>query len=60
MAGRCCSVTTRTGGAVEGMNNKVGVITRRAYGFRTVRALEVALYQDRARLPEPPRTHKVC
>ncbi len=47
-------------GAVEGMNNKVRVITRRAYGFRTVTALQIALYHNLARLPEPPRTHKFC
>jgi transposase len=46
--------------AVEGMNNKVRVITRRAYGFRTFRALEVALYHNLAHLPKPPRTHKFC
>ena len=47
-------------GAVEGLNNKIRVITRRAYGFRTFRALEVALYHNLARLPEPPPTHKFC
>jgi len=30
-------------GAVEGLNGKVRVITKRAYGFRTYRAVEVAL-----------------
>ena len=47
-------------GAVEGLNNKIRVITRRAYGFRTFRALEVALYHNLARLPDPPPTHKFC
>lgn len=47
-------------GAVEGLNNKIRVITRRAYGYRTFRALEVALYHTLAKLPAPPPTHKFC
>ena len=30
-------------GAVEGFNNKAKLTTRRAYGFRTFRAIEFAL-----------------
>ena len=47
-------------GAVEGMNDKVRVIASRAYGVRTIRALEVAHCHNRACLAEPPRTHKFC
>ena len=47
-------------GAVEGLNNKIRVTTRRAYGFRTFRALEVALYHALGKLPEPPLTHRFC
>lgn len=47
-------------GAVEGLNNKVRVVTRRSYGFRTYRAQEVALYHALGRLPEPPWTHRFC
>ena len=47
-------------GAVEGLNNKIRVITKRASGFRTFRAMEVALYHTLGRLPEPPTTHKFC
>lgn len=47
-------------GAVEGLNNKIRVTTRRAYGFRTYRALEVALYHTLGKLPEPPLTHRFC
>ena len=47
-------------GAVEGLNNKVRVTTKRAYGFRTFRALEVALYHTLGKLPEPPPTHRFC
>jgi transposase len=31
-------------GAVEGFNNKVKVVTRKSYGFRTYPAIEIALY----------------
>jgi transposase len=36
-----------SGGIVEGFNNKAKLITRRAFGFRTFRAVEVALYLSR-------------
>lgn len=44
--------------AVEGLNNKVRVVTRRAYGFRTFDAMEIALYHTLGRLPEPESTHR--
>jgi transposase len=47
-------------GAVEGLNGKARVITKRAYGFRTYRAVEVALYHSLGRLPEPKLTHRFC
>jgi transposase len=47
-------------GAVEGMNNKLKLITRRAYGFRTSKAAMVALYHGLGRLPEPSGTHRFC
>jgi transposase len=47
-------------GAVEGLNNKIRVVTRRAYGFRTFRAMEIALYHTLGRLPEPNPTHRFC
>lgn len=46
--------------AVEGLNNKVRVITRRSYGFRTYNGIEVALYHTLGRLPEPETTHRFC
>jgi transposase len=47
-------------GAVEGLNHKLRVVTRRSYGFRTYRAMEIALYHTLGRLPEPPWTHRFC
>ena len=47
-------------GPVEGLNNKIRVVTRRSYGFRTYKAMEIALYHTLGRLPEPPSTHRFC
>lgn len=47
-------------GVVEGLNNKIRVVTRRSYGFRTYRAMEIALYHTLGRLPEPEFTHRFC
>jgi transposase len=47
-------------GAVEGMNNNAKVVIRKAYGFRTFRAVEVALYHTLGDLPEPKFTHEFC
>jgi transposase len=45
-------------GIVEGLNNKVKVATKKAYGFREFSCIEVALYHQLAKLPEPPVTHR--
>jgi len=47
-------------GAVEGLNNKIRVVTRRSYGFRTYETMEIALYHTLGRLPEPESTHRFC
>lgn len=47
-------------GVVEGLNNKIRVVTRRAYGFRTYDAMETALYHTLGHLPEPESTHRFC
>jgi len=44
-------------GAVEGMNNKLKVITRSSYGFRTFNATQTALYHKLGKLPEPQLAH---
>jgi transposase len=46
--------------AVEGLNNKIRVVTRRSYGFSTYNAMEIALYHTLGRLPEPESTHRFC
>jgi len=44
-------------GVVEGFNNKLKLITRKSYGFRTQNAYENALYHNLADLPLPEFTH---
>jgi transposase len=45
-------------GIVEGFNAKAKLTTRKAYGFREFKTLEVALYHTLGNLPEPEFTHK--
>jgi transposase len=46
--------------AVEGMNNKLKLVTRRSYGFRSFHVIEIALYHNLGGLPEPEGTHRFC
>jgi transposase len=45
-------------GTAEGLNNKAKVTARKAYGFRTFRCHEIALYHALGKLPEPATTHR--
>ena len=45
-------------GIVEGMNNKLKVTFRRAYGFKYFKTTETALYHTLGKLPEPEFTHR--
>ena len=45
-------------GIVEGLNGKAKVTTRKAYGFKTFKTLELALYHNLGVLPEPEIAHK--
>jgi transposase len=45
-------------GVVEGLNNKAKVTMRKAYGFRTFKATELALYHVLGKLPDPPLAHR--
>jgi transposase len=47
-------------GAVEDLNGEMELVTKRAYGFRGYRCLQVALYHALGDLPEPPVTHRFC
>jgi transposase len=47
-------------GSVEGLNNKAKVTTRKSYGFRTYKVIEIALYHTLGKLPEPRFTHEFC
>ncbi len=47
-------------GAVEGLNNKVKVVTRKSYGFRSTRVMKLALFHTLGQLPEPIHHHRFC
>jgi transposase len=51
---------TISAAAVEGFNNKAKLTTRKAFGYRTFEAMEVALFHTLGDLPEPPMTHRFC
>lgn len=45
-------------GAVEGMNRKINLVTRKSYGFRSFEVLKIALFHTLGHLPEPEVTHR--
>lgn len=45
-------------GVVEGLNRKINLVTRRAYGFKSYDVLKIALFHSMGKLPEPVLTHK--
>jgi len=45
-------------GIVEGFNNKAKLTTRKAFGFRTYYAAEIALFHTLGALPVPETAHK--
>lgn len=47
-------------GAVEGLNLKAKLTMRKAYGFKTLKCLEIALYHTLGKLPEPEYHHRFC
>jgi transposase len=49
---------TVSAGPVEGMNYNVKLAMRNAYGFRSFRAIEVALFHKLGALPEAELTHR--
>lgn len=51
---------TISAGVVEGLNNKVKLTMRKAFGFRTQKAIKTALYHALGKLPEPKFAHEFC
>jgi len=49
-----------TSGIVEGLNLKVNLSMRKAYGFRSFEVLKIALFHQLGDLPEPKTTHRFC
>lgn len=47
-------------GPVEGLNNKAKLAIKKAYGFKSLDCLQIALYHQLGKLEEPPSTHKFC
>jgi transposase len=47
-------------GSVEGLNNKAKLTLKKAYGFKSYTAVEIALYHQLGNLPEPNQTHRFC
>lgn len=47
-------------GVVEGLNRKVNLVTRKAYGYREYETLKMALFHTLGKLPEPRSTHRFC
>lgn len=45
-------------GAVEGLNNKAKVVTRKSYGFKTAEVLKIMLYHKLGKLTVPELAHK--
>jgi len=47
-------------GIVEGLNYKIKLSLRKAYGYRSFNVAEVAFYHALGKLPEPEVTHEFC
>ena len=51
---------TVSAGSVEGLNYNAKLAMRKAYGFRTLRGVKIALYHRLGALPEPQLAHEFC
>jgi len=49
---------TISSGVVEGLNRKINLTTRKAYGYRSFEVLKIALFHTMGELPEPKFTHR--
>jgi transposase len=51
---------TISAGSVEGLNYNAKLAMRKAYGFRTLQGVKIALYHRLGALPEPKFAHEFC
>ena len=47
-------------GIVEGLNLRINLCMRKAYGYRSFELLQISLYHTLGDLPEPKFTHRFC
>ena len=47
-------------GVVEGLNLRINLCMRKAYGYRSFDLLQITLYHTPGKLPEPKFTHRFC
>ena len=47
-------------GIVEGLNLRINLTMRKAYGYKSFELLKVSLFHQLGELPEPEFTHKFC
>ena len=47
-------------GIVEGLNLRINLCMRKAYGYRSFELLQITLFHSLGKLPEPKFTHKFC
>lgn len=47
-------------GCVEGLNGKAKLAMKKAYGSKSYETIEIALYHQLGRLPEPETNHSFC
>ena len=58
MQSGCCAKKEYSSGVVEGLNTKVKLVTRKAYGYRKAAIIKIALFHALGRLPEPEVAHR--
>ena len=47
-------------GIVEGLNLRINLCMRKAYGYRSFELLQISLFHTHGNFPEPKFTHKFC
>ena len=47
-------------GIVEGLNLRINLSMRKAYGYRSFELLRISLFHTLGALPEPKFTHEFC